>query len=82
MVAFFPRSSFKQQNLEQRQADVEYELRCLLNKPGECGPTCSWTQAPGPGDSKSPGRGRMGRLCEQGRRAGPAGAVWVLTGDK
>lgn len=27
--------SVKQQNLEQRQADVEYELRCLLNKPGE-----------------------------------------------
>uniref|UniRef100_A0A8C5X1U3 BMERB domain-containing protein n=1 Tax=Malurus cyaneus samueli TaxID=2593467 RepID=A0A8C5X1U3_9PASS len=25
--------SFKQQNLEQRQSDVEYELRCLLNKP-------------------------------------------------
>lgn len=24
---------FKQQNLEQRQADVEYELRCLFNKP-------------------------------------------------
>lgn len=24
----------KQQNLEERQADVEYELRCLLNKPG------------------------------------------------
>ncbi|XP_053109409.1 MICAL-like protein 1 isoform X2 [Hemicordylus capensis] len=24
---------FKQQNLEQHQADVEYELRCLLNKP-------------------------------------------------
>lgn len=27
--------SFKQQNLEQRQSDVEYELRCLLNKPGK-----------------------------------------------
>ncbi|NWV60752.1 MILK1 protein, partial [Malurus elegans] len=26
---------FKQQNLEQRQSDVEYELRCLLNKPVE-----------------------------------------------
>lgn len=26
----------KQQNLEERQADVEYELRCLLNKPGVC----------------------------------------------
>lgn len=25
----------KQQNLEEKQADVEYELRCLLNKPGE-----------------------------------------------
>uniref|UniRef100_A0A096LSN6 MICAL-like 1a n=1 Tax=Poecilia formosa TaxID=48698 RepID=A0A096LSN6_POEFO len=25
----------KQQNLEERQADVEYELRCLLNKPAE-----------------------------------------------
>ncbi|XP_066452345.1 MICAL-like protein 1 isoform X2 [Eleutherodactylus coqui] len=25
--------TMKQQNLEQRQADVEYELRCLLNKP-------------------------------------------------
>lgn len=24
----------KQQHLEERQADVEYELRCLLNKPG------------------------------------------------
>ncbi|NXK90656.1 MILK1 protein, partial [Formicarius rufipectus] len=24
---------FKQQNLEQRQSDVEFELRCLLNKP-------------------------------------------------
>ena len=27
----------KQQNLEERQADVEYELRCLLNKPGMFG---------------------------------------------
>lgn len=36
IVVLFPPSSFKQQNLEQRQADVEYELRCLLNKPGEC----------------------------------------------
>lgn len=34
MVLLFP-CSFKQQNLEQRQADVEYELRCLLNKPGK-----------------------------------------------
>lgn len=25
-----------QQTLEERQADVEYELRCLLNKQGEC----------------------------------------------
>lgn len=25
-----------QQRLEERQADVEYELRCLLNKQGEC----------------------------------------------
>lgn len=25
--------AFKQQSLEQRHADVEYELRCLLNKP-------------------------------------------------
>lgn len=24
----------KQQSLEERQSDVEYELRCLLNKPG------------------------------------------------
>ncbi|XP_028935208.1 MICAL-like protein 1 [Ornithorhynchus anatinus] len=29
----------KQQNLEQRQADVEYELRCLLNKPDK-----DWTE--------------------------------------
>lgn len=25
-----------QQRLEERQADVEYELRCLLNKQGQC----------------------------------------------
>ncbi|XP_025062676.1 MICAL-like protein 1 [Alligator sinensis] len=30
---------FKQQNLEQHQADVEYELRCLLNKPDK-----EWTE--------------------------------------
>lgn len=31
-----PFSRTKQQKLEERQADVEYELRCLLNKPGQC----------------------------------------------
>lgn len=30
----------KQQRLEERQADVEYELRCLLIKPGQCGTVC------------------------------------------
>uniref|UniRef100_A0A663MIH0 BMERB domain-containing protein n=1 Tax=Athene cunicularia TaxID=194338 RepID=A0A663MIH0_ATHCN len=34
---------FKQQNLEQRQSDVEYELRCLLNKPGKAS---LWVQLP------------------------------------
>ncbi|EPQ20578.1 MICAL-like protein 1 [Myotis brandtii] len=43
---------FKQQNLEQRQADVEYEVRCLLNKPGECslvpsGATQAWDTGAG-----------------------------------
>lgn len=32
-----PHCRAKQQNLEERQADVEYELRCLLNKPGVFG---------------------------------------------
>ena len=32
VVLNFPRT--KQQKLEERQADVEYELRCILNKPG------------------------------------------------
>lgn len=34
--------SFKQQNLEQRQSDVEYELRCLLNKPGKAPVWCAY----------------------------------------
>ncbi|MEJ1271524.1 eukaryotic translation initiation factor 3 subunit L [Cricetulus griseus] len=36
---FVPPFSVKQQNLEQRQADVEFELRCLLNKPEK-----DWTE--------------------------------------
>lgn len=35
-LPMFPHCRAKQQNLEERQADVEYELRCLLNKPGVC----------------------------------------------
>lgn len=35
-LRMFGRCRAKQQNLEERQADVEYELRCLLNKPGVC----------------------------------------------
>lgn len=67
---FLP-SSFKQQNLEQRQADVEYELRCLLNKPGGYRHTCSSGTRPGAwrhlgvgwvltlqtGDRRTPGAG-------------------------
>lgn len=44
--SLFPPPSFKQQNLEQRQADVEYELRCLLNKPGACSRMCSLGTCP------------------------------------
>lgn len=44
--SLFPPLRFKQQNLEQRQADVEYELRCLLNKPGACSRMCSLGTCP------------------------------------
>lgn len=30
----------KQQQLEEKQADVEYELRCVLNKPGQYDAIC------------------------------------------
>lgn len=41
MVCFVHPPRTKQQKLEEKQADVEHKLRCLLNKPGECVTVCS-----------------------------------------